>query len=251
MKWNTDLYDDSQQFVSEYGKDLISFIPNKNGQKILDLGCGTGDLTNQINESFKCDIIGIDYSPEMIQKARLKYPKLHFSICDACTMPFADEFDVIFSNAVFHWIPNQDELHRSIYNALKYAGIMICEFGGYKNIEKISNAFGRVIKQYGDNYDSPFYFPKVEEHTKVLEKSGLKIEKIYEYDRPTILPNGELGLRQWISQFFSSHLNKYDVTVQEEILIAVENDLQVDMFKDNNWIADYRRIRVIAYKPII
>ncbi len=251
MKWNTDLYDDAQQFVSEYGKDLISFIPNKEDQRILDLGCGTGDLTNQINESFNSSIIGVDYSQEMIQKAKSKYPNLEFSICDACTIPFTNEFDVIFSNAVFHWIPNQEELHRSIYSALKSGGILICEFGGYKNIEKISSAFGKAIKQYGDNYDSPFYFPKIEEHTKVVENCGFEIEKIYDYDRPTILPNGNLGLRQWISQFFSSYLNKYDETIQEEILVAVENDLKVDMFKDNNWIADYRRIRVIAHKPII
>ncbi len=248
MKWNTELYDDAQLFVSEYGKDLISFIPNRDGQRILDLGCGTGDLTHEINSKQSCSVIGMDYSDEMIVKAKSKYPNLEFSVCDACKIPFTNEFDVIFSNAVFHWIPRQEELHKSIHNALKSDGMMICEFGGHKNIEKISGSFERVIKQYGDNYSSPFYFPTVEEHEKILEKSGFKIERIYDYDRPTVLPNEGLGLRQWISQFFSSYLSKYDEIIQEEILLSVENELRSDMFKDNHWIADYRRIRVIAYK---
>ena len=216
MKWNSELYDDAQAYVSEYGKGLITFIPQKDNQKILDLGCGTGDLTQEIANIFSCNIIGSDYSKEMIVKAQEKYPTLDFSVCDACEIPFENEFDVIFSNAVFHWIPNQIALHKSIFNALKPTGMLICEFGGYQNIAKISNAFGKAIAVYGDVYKSPFYFPQVEVHAKILEESGFTIEKIYDYDRPTVLPNGDLGLRQWVCQFFSTDLNMYDEVKQEE-----------------------------------
>lgn len=193
MKWNSELYDNAQSFVSEYGKGLITFIPQKENQKILDLGCGTGDLTQEIAKKISCNVIGSDNSEEMIIKAKEKYPTLDFFVYDACKIPFESEFDVIFSNAVFHWIPDQNALHQSIYNALKENGMLVCEFGGYKNIQNISNAFGKAIAKYGDNYSSPFYFPKVENHVKVLENAGFIIDKIYDYDRPTILPKVKQG----------------------------------------------------------
>lgn len=159
---------------------------------------------------------------------------------------------IIFSNAVFHWISNQRKLHKSIYNALKPNGILICEFGGFENIQNISNAFSNAfsnaILKYNDTYKSPFYFPTVENHTKMLQESDLVIDKIYDYDRPTILPNGSLGLRQWICQFFSSDLGKYDDDTQEEILLFVENELKDIMFDGEKWTADYRRLRVVAHK---
>ncbi len=248
MKWNSELYDNAQAFVSEYGKGLITFIPQKENQKILDLGCGTGDLTWEIAKTFSCNVVGSDYSKEMIVKAKEKYPTLEFSVCDACKIPFTNEFDTIFSNAVFHWIPDQNALHQSIYNALKTNGMLICEFGGYKNIQNISNAFGKAIAKYGDNYASPFYFPKVENHVEVLENTGFVIEKIYDYDRPTILPNDDMGLRQWVCQFFSADLFKYEDDKQEEILSFVENELRATMFAGEKWTADYRRLRVVAHK---
>ncbi len=248
MKWDSKLYDNAQAYVSEYGKELISFIPQKENQKILDLGCGTGDLTNQIYKNFKCNIIGSDNSTEMIENSKVKYPNLNFEIFDACKIPFQNEFDIIFSNAVFHWILNQTQLHKSIFNALKDGANLICEFGAYKNIEKISNSFAKAISHYGDTYTSPFYFPKVENHISILEDNGFYIEKIYDFDRPTILPNGYLGLRQWICQFFSDYLNKYDMVKQENILLFIEKDLNELMFDGKKWTADYRRLRVIARK---
>lgn len=248
MKWDAKLYDDAQSFVHEYGKSLINFIPLNNNQKILDLGCGTGDLTNEIKTKLSCSIIGCDYSSEMISMAKEKYKDIEFLVCDASNLPFENEFDVIFSNAVFHWIEDQTLLHNKIYNALKPGGILICEFGGYNNIISISNAFKKALAIHNDNYISPFYFPKVEDHKQILKNSGFKIEEIYDYDRPTILPNKGLGLRQWVCQFFSADLSKYGEDKQEEILSFVENELRDTMYDTKNWIADYKRIRVIATK---
>ncbi len=246
MKWNSNLYDNAQAFVSEYGKDLISFIPTGDNLNILDLGCGTGDLTNEIKQNGNHNIIGVDSSQEMVDKAKEKYKDIDFTVCDATKLPFTNKFDVIFSNAVFHWISDQTALHTAIYTALKKDGMLICEFGGYQNIANISRAFGNAIAKFGGGYKSPFYFPKVEDHAKILEDAGFVIEKIYDYDRPTPLPNADLGLRQWVCQFFSGDLEKY--SNQEEILAMVEDELRATMFDGEKWIADYRRLRVIAKK---
>ncbi|MGC4017807.1 MAG: methyltransferase domain-containing protein [Muricomes sp.] len=243
MKWNSVLYDKSQAFVSEYGNSLISFVPQDKEQCILDIGCGTGDLTQKLRE-VSGDIIGIDGSKEMIEMAKSKYPQLKFEIMDACCLPWENKFDVIFSNAVFHWISAQEKLLKGIYAALRDGGKLISEFGANGNIYQIESAYRIVVP----SYKSPFYFPTVEDYSSLLQKTGFAIEKIYDYSRPTPLPDGKDGLRNWMKQFFASNLSVYEKEQQEGIFENVEKLLEESLFDGTKWVADYRRIRVIASK---
>ncbi len=109
MDWNADLYENKHDFVAEYGRDLLSHVPENPGQAILDLGCGTGTLTHALLEK-STSVVGLDASPEMIGKARQLYPGMDFRVLDACLMPWNNWFDVIFSNAAFHWIPDHGAL---------------------------------------------------------------------------------------------------------------------------------------------
>ena len=247
MKWDSTLYDKSQSFVSEYGKDLLSFILPDKQQHILDLGCGTGELTKKLSEISKCTI-GIDGSKEMIEAAKAKYPDLDFKVMDACCLQWKDQFDVVFSNAVFHWITDQKQLLTGIYSALKDSGKLVCEFGASGNISRIEKAYGIAVEQYQNEYKNPFYFPTVAKYSALLQEIGFKIEKIYDYDRPTPLPDGKDGLRKWMIQFFADSLAVYDEAQQSAIFEGVENMLEKDMFDGTKWIADYRRIRAIARK---
>ena len=77
MKWNAELYDNKHAFVSQYGEGVLELLDVKPGERILDLGCGTGDLAKQIQEQ-GAEVIGIDASPDMIAKAKAKYPDLDF-----------------------------------------------------------------------------------------------------------------------------------------------------------------------------
>ena len=78
MKWNTALYDNSHSFVSKYGEGLLPLLNAQTGEDILDLGCGTGDLTAQIAQS-GAKVVGIDSSAEMIAKAKEKFPRVIFA----------------------------------------------------------------------------------------------------------------------------------------------------------------------------
>ncbi|GLB24521.1 SAM-dependent methyltransferase [Lacrimispora xylanolytica] len=243
MKWNSTLYDKSHSFVSEYGYDLITYLPSDKNQCILDLGCGTGDLTKKLSEICN-EVIGIDGSEEMIEAAKIKYPHLNFQVMNASLIPWESKFDIIFSNAVFHWIPDQEILLKRIYSALKDGGSLISEFGAYGNISAIESAYSSVVP----SYKSPFYFPTVESYSVVLKKAGFSIQKIYDYDRPTPLSDGKYGLRKWMKQFFSNDLSSYNNLEQENILKDVESLLENQLFDGEKWVADYRRIRVIVSK---
>mgnify|MGYP000102283518 len=108
-EWNATMYDNKHDFVAEYGKGLLEYIPQNEKQSILDLGCGTGTLTVQLNNLAKT-VIGVDQSESMIKKAQEQYSNIEFRVCDALALPFESQFDVVFSNAVFHWIKDHENL---------------------------------------------------------------------------------------------------------------------------------------------
>src|SRR5690348_5459317 len=101
MNWNSSLYDGKHDFVSKYGEDLIELLSPKEGEKILDLGCGTGDLTSIISGE-RAGVIGLDSSAEMIAAAKRKYPTIQFDVASADDFAYAEKFDAVFSNAPLH-----------------------------------------------------------------------------------------------------------------------------------------------------
>jgi trans-aconitate methyltransferase len=110
--WNPDLYDNKHDFVFKFGEEVVRLLNPQKTEMILDIGCGTGELTKMISE--KCGkVIGIDNSNEMIQSALKKYPEISFIHADAKNFQLNDEFDAIFSNAVLHWIPEADIMIRN------------------------------------------------------------------------------------------------------------------------------------------
>src|SRR5260221_14347127 len=100
--WNAQLYDDKHNFVFKFGEDVVQLLAPQQGERILDLGCGTGSLTNLIAQA-GARVTGIDKSASMIERARAAYPALDFQIRSATDFHFDKPFDAIFSNATLHW----------------------------------------------------------------------------------------------------------------------------------------------------
>ena len=245
-EWNAILYDNKHNFVAEYGKGLLEFVPKNKNQSILDLGCGTGTLTSQL-VNFADTVVGVDSSESMIEMAQKQYTDIKFIICDALKLPFNKKFDVVFSNAVFHWIADHNALLNQVHKVLKPNGLLICEFGANGNIATIENAFMKVCQYSGYEYNPKFNFPTSEHFADLLKKNSFSIDKIYDYDRPTPLKDNEEGLANWIRQFFASDLEFMSEKSQAEIIKKVEDLTRGSLWNGSKWIADYRRLRVIAH----
>src|SRR5262249_35803441 len=80
--WDARLYDDKHAFVWKQGAALLDLLAPKANERILDLGCGTGHLTDQLAAA-GAEVIGIDSAASMIDQARRTYPHLRFEIADA------------------------------------------------------------------------------------------------------------------------------------------------------------------------
>ena len=247
MFWNSALYDSKHDFVAEYGKGLLEFIPNDKSQRILDLGCGTGTLTSKLT-GLCHTVLGVDSSKEMIDKAQNHFPELDFQVCDALSLPFVEEWDVVFSNAVFHWINDHHTLLHNINCALKPGGLLVCEFGAHGNISTIENAFARAAGEAGYPYQPKFNFQSAEAFGSILREEGFVIDKLYDFDRPTALKDGEGGLENWMRQFFASELAAMPQNMQMAVIKKVEEIVKDTLWNGREWTADYRRLRAVAKK---
>src|SRR5690348_17992052 len=86
-QWNAAEYDAKHAFVYEKAKGLVELLAPKAGERILDLGCGTGALTAEI-VARGAEVLGVDRSEEMIAQARKKFPALRFEVMDARQLRF-------------------------------------------------------------------------------------------------------------------------------------------------------------------
>ncbi|MDY7081860.1 MAG: methyltransferase domain-containing protein, partial [Halobacteria archaeon] len=120
IDWDSDHYDEDHSYVYDYGEDVLELLSPENGERLLDLGCGTGNLTKKIAEDVgdEDDVVGVDMAPDMVESARMKHPNLEFIRSDARYMGFDSEFDAVFSNAALHWMDEPRRVAESVYDAL-------------------------------------------------------------------------------------------------------------------------------------
>jgi trans-aconitate 2-methyltransferase len=128
-QWKSALYESKHSFVWQYGADCLELLSPQMGERILDLGCGTGQLTQEIAKRGAI-AIGIDKAPTMISQAQKNYPNLQFEVADATNFHVEEPFDAVFSNATLHWIKEPERAIACIWQALKAGGRFVAEFGG-------------------------------------------------------------------------------------------------------------------------
>ena len=248
--WNSSLYQEKHAFVWHYGENLLQLLNPQPNERILDLGCGTGQLTAKIAEA-AAEAIGIDSAPEMIEQAQQNYPQLKFQVADAKNFQLSQPVDAVFSNAVLHWIPQADEVITSINKSLKINGRFIAEFGGKGNIESIVKALYNALAKIGVKNPqnlNPWYFPSIGEYASKLEKQGFEVSYSYLFSRPTLLQDKDAGLANWIKMFCGNFFQ--GLSEEEKIMVIqdVEKQLKPKLYQEENWFADYRRIQIKAIK---
>ncbi len=248
--WDAALYDDKHSFVWKYGAGVLELLTPQPGERILDLGCGTGHLTAQIAAA-GADVIGIDKSAAMLEEARKQYPYLRFEQADATDFAFDAPFDAVFSNAVLHWVLDAERAVACIARALKPGGRFVAEFGGKGNMKPLIDVVSQALEALGYRQNGPtsfWYFPSVGEYATLLERQGLEVASAQLFDRPTPLEDGEEGLRIWLKMFGSPFFVGMPTEQQGVVVQQVEAQLRPTYYREGIWIAPYRRLRVVASK---
>jgi trans-aconitate methyltransferase len=245
--WSPNLYDNKHSFVWKLGASVIELLSPQPRERILDVGCGTGQLTAQIAES-GASVVGLDNSPAMIEEARRLFPEIEFQLADAHEFRVDAPFDGVFSNAALHWIKKPEKVTACISNALKPNGRMAVEFGGHGNVHHLSTAIESVAQSFlTEPLPHPWYFPGIAEFSSLLEQHGMEVTQAAMIDRPTAL-DGDDGLKNWVRMFGQHWLTQIPLDQHELFLEQVEEIARPQLYRDSVWYADYRRIRVLSVK---
>ena len=245
--WNAALYEKSHAFVFGYGQGLVELLAPQAGEVILDLGCGTGQLTAQIAQS-GARVIGLDRSESMLATAQQNYPAITFQLADATSFTAPVPCDAVFSNAVLHWVTQAEAAAERIAAALKPGGRFVAEFGGHGNVSHITDAVQQVLRaRTGREISHGWYYPSIGEYSTLLEGCGLETQQAWLFDRLTPLA-GPAGMRNWLTMFAERMFAGLDAAQKEDALTEIESILRASNYDNGQWFADYRRIRVVAIK---
>ena len=245
--WNASRYAAKAAFVPALGQPVLELLQPHPGERILDLGCGDGVLTEKLAAT-GAQVVGVDSSADMVAAARQR--GLDARVMDATRLAFDGEFDAVFSNAVLHWIKDDpDAPIASAYRALRRHGRFVGEMDGHGCVAAINLALIVGLEKRGIKNAAgvcPWYFPTVDDYTARLERAGFVAESVQLIPRPTPLPT---GMRAWLEIF----ANPFCASLPEEqrrgyLDEATEMLRPVLCDERGRWTADYMRLRFLARK---
>ena len=241
--WSARRYAETAHFVPELGAPVVELLAPHAGERILDLGCGDGALTEKIVAA-GAEVVAVDAAPDMVAAARAR--GIDARVMPGQNLTFDHEFDAVFSNAALHWMRPPDAVLAGVRRALKQGGRFIAEMGGHNNTAAIIVALSSVLASRGLDAHrlSPWYFPSAAAYREKLEGAGFTVEDIRIVPRPTTLPT---SIEPWLDTFgeaFFGALPEADRLAARAEVAALLRPVLVD--ETGTWIADYVRLRFRA-----
>lgn len=243
--WDPAAYAANARFVSDLGAPLVDLLAPVGGERVLDVGCGDGALTEKLVHA-GCRVVAVDASEAQVRAARSL--GLDARVCRIEDLSFDGEFDAVFSNAVLHWVRDQHAALDGIHRALRPRGRFVAEFGGFGCVDHIRRALHAALRERGVDPGTcdPWYFPTADEYGALLAAHGFDVASIALFPRPTPLP-GEMAA--WLETFAQPFTGAVPPADRGAFIQGVSERLRPDLFDaGRGWSADYVRLRLRAIR---
>ena len=243
--WSATLYDSRHDYVARYGAALLEWLSPQPGEAILDLGCGTGDLSVRIAQA-GAEVWGVDADPVMLAQARAKFPGLRFLQADAMALPdLGRTFDAVFSNAVLHWIPDLGRLAEGLARVLRPGGRFVAECGGAACNAGINTALRLTAEAHGLPFADTAHFRPLSEMVIPFERAGFRVVRTEWFPRDTPLV-GEDGMLNFLRMFRKGCVAAASDAEQEALFAETVERLRPTHLRPDGWHADYTRQRLLC-----
>lgn len=229
--WNAQDYAQNSHAQQQWANELIELLQLTGHETVLDLGCGDGKVTAEIARIVDLGaVVGIDNAEAMIDLAKHRYPtqqhpNLSFQVMDAADLSFAECFDVVFSNAVLHWLKQHQPVIDGLYRGLKIGGKILLRMGGQGDAAGMRAAFDRVKdsaqwSQFFIDFEFPYTFPGVEEYRVMLDAAGFAVKRL-ELVAKDMTHDGQTGLAGWIRTTWLPYTHRIPEILRESFIQGV------------------------------
>jgi SAM-dependent methyltransferase len=242
--WSAARYAAHARFVSDLGAPVVALLDPKPGERILDLGCGDGALTEALAAA-GAEVVGVDAAPDMVAAACAR--GLDARVADAQALGFDAEFDAVFSNAAMHWMPDQAAVIAGVARALKPGGRFVAEMGGHGNVAALRVALIAALwaeAGVATDLSEIWTFPTPAEQQARLEAAGFTVEEIALIPRPTPVAS---GAEAWFDTLAAPALALAPPESRAAVRARAAT-LAAAALRDGAgaWTADYMRLRFRA-----
>jgi trans-aconitate methyltransferase len=200
-EWNAETYHRVSNPQFDWGIVVLERLPLDGRELVIDLGCGTGRLTERLLERLPHGrVIAIDLSANMLAVARehltSRQPRIQFVRADAAALPIEGRADAVFSTATFHWVHDHPRLFRSIHDGLRPAGRLVAQCGGGANLARIhdrAHALMRdaVFASYFESWTEPWEFADAATTARRLAEAGFEEIRTSVEWSPIVQPDAE------------------------------------------------------------
>jgi len=229
--WNAGEYAKHSESQHAWARELIAKLHLQGPENILDIGCGDGKVTAEIAKAVpNGSVLGIDNSRSMIELARKEYSadrylNLKFQLEDAQALPFYNQFEIVFSNAVLHWVQDHAPVLDGIYKSLRHEGRILLQMGGRGNAAAILAVLDDLISSsrwaaYFNDFDFPYGFHDAADYEIWLHQAGFDNIRA-ELIPKDMLHEGKSGLAGWIRTTWLPYTQRIPEEQQEKFI----NDL--------------------------
>ncbi|MCU1297676.1 MAG: methyltransferase [Acidobacteriaceae bacterium] len=248
-RWNPADYAKHSQGQERWAKELLSLVSLSSQDHVLDLGCGDGRITAEITGLVPHGrVVGADRSEEMIAFAaqhfpRATYPNLAIQVADASSLPFHEEFDVVFSNAALHWVREHRPVLAGISKALKPGGRCVLQMGGKGNGAGVIRAFDSSITEAPwrlspNNFEFPYGFHAPQEYCEWMQDAGLIPDSVELIEKDMVHESRE-AFKGWLRTAWLPYVERVPAESRSEFLETVTS-----LYLEENPVDEQGRVHV-------
>jgi trans-aconitate 2-methyltransferase len=249
-------YAEASEHQKEWGSRLIAELKLTGRERILDLGCGDGNLTAQLAARVPDGhVLGIDASSGMLQAARRhESSNLRFQRKDIRDLDFLEEFDVVFSNATLHWVGDHERLLDDIFRSLRNDGFVRLNFAGDGNCEHFLRVVREAVthprfSQHFRDFVWPWYMPSLGQYMGLAARSRFREIRVWMENADRTFADSESMIR-WVDQPslvpFLACVPEVDKGPFREVV--VRRMIEETHRSDGTCFETFRRINVYARK---